>query len=218
MDDDTEQSLVRDGEELTGTEISRGVQPAVTSSRYEDPLRYDTSVGSRTLVFGGLDRRPFSRIPGGFGFFSDSHVRHFLSKPSTCRRTITTMVPVLRCWDVRVARCHFWACGRNFPSLSATSRRERTRSLEQMFWVQYYHIPWTLGMAYCLRRGRFSPASPEGFSSIWPSFYSGPLLHTTILRGCATLLRPYYWRPCTSVQWPTRGVDVVRRRYRPYCG
>ena len=45
-------------------------------------------LGSRTLVFGGLDRRPFSRIPGGFGFFSDSHVRHFLSKPSTCRRTI----------------------------------------------------------------------------------------------------------------------------------
>ena len=44
MDDDTEQFLVRDGEELTGTEISRDVQPAVTSSRYEDPLRYEDPV------------------------------------------------------------------------------------------------------------------------------------------------------------------------------
>ena len=41
-----------------------------------------------TLVFGGLDRRPFSRFLGGLRIFSDSYVRHFLSKPSTCRRTI----------------------------------------------------------------------------------------------------------------------------------
>ena len=31
-------------------------------------------------------------------------------------RYAARMVPVLKCWDVRVARCHFWACGRNFPS------------------------------------------------------------------------------------------------------
>ena len=72
MDNDTEQFLVRDGEELTGTEISRDVQPAVTSSRYEDPLQYE-DLGGGTLVFGGLDWRSFSGIPGGFGFFSDSH-------------------------------------------------------------------------------------------------------------------------------------------------
>ena len=44
VDDDTEQFLVRDGEELTGTEISWDVQPAITSSRCEDPLRYEDPV------------------------------------------------------------------------------------------------------------------------------------------------------------------------------
>ena len=39
MDDDTEQFPVRDEDELTGTDLSQDVQPAVTSSRYEDPLR-----------------------------------------------------------------------------------------------------------------------------------------------------------------------------------
>ena len=32
----------------------------------------------------------------------------------------------------------------------------------------------------------------NGFSSIWSCFYSGPLVHTT-------MLRPDYWRPCTSI-------------------
>ena len=44
VDDDTEQFPVRDGEELTGTDFSQDVQPAVTSSRYEDPLRYEDPV------------------------------------------------------------------------------------------------------------------------------------------------------------------------------
>ena len=44
MDEDTEQSPVRDGEELTGTDFSLDVQPAVTSTRYEDPLRYEDPV------------------------------------------------------------------------------------------------------------------------------------------------------------------------------
>ena len=44
VDEDTEQSPVRDGEELTGTDFSLGVQPAVTSTRYEDPLRYEDPV------------------------------------------------------------------------------------------------------------------------------------------------------------------------------
>ena len=44
MDDDTEQSPVRDGKELTGTDFSLDVQPAVTSTRYEDPLRYEDPV------------------------------------------------------------------------------------------------------------------------------------------------------------------------------
>ena len=44
MDEDTEQFPVRAGEELTGTDFSLDVQPAVTSSRYEDPLRYEDPV------------------------------------------------------------------------------------------------------------------------------------------------------------------------------
>ena len=44
VDDDTEQSPVRDGEELTGTDFSLDVQPAVTSIRYEDPLQYEDPV------------------------------------------------------------------------------------------------------------------------------------------------------------------------------
>ena len=44
VDEDTEQSPVRDGEELTGTDFSRDVQPDVTSTRYEDPLRYEDPV------------------------------------------------------------------------------------------------------------------------------------------------------------------------------
>ena len=44
VDNDTEQFLVRDGEELTGTENSRDVQPAITSSSYEDPLQYEDPV------------------------------------------------------------------------------------------------------------------------------------------------------------------------------
>ena len=39
VDDNTEQFPVRDEDELTGTDLSQDVQPAVTSSRYEDPLR-----------------------------------------------------------------------------------------------------------------------------------------------------------------------------------
>ena len=53
VDDDTEQSPVRDGEELTGTDFSLDVQPAVTSTRYEDLLRYEDPVmqkdGSATI-------------------------------------------------------------------------------------------------------------------------------------------------------------------------
>ena len=41
VDEDTEQSPLRDEEELTGTDFSRDVQPDVTSTRYEDPLRYE---------------------------------------------------------------------------------------------------------------------------------------------------------------------------------
>ena len=44
VDDDTEQFPVRDGEELTGTDFLRDVQPAITSCRYEDPLRYEDPV------------------------------------------------------------------------------------------------------------------------------------------------------------------------------
>ena len=44
VDDDTEQFLVRDGEELTGTEISRGMQPDIASSGCEDPLQYEDPV------------------------------------------------------------------------------------------------------------------------------------------------------------------------------
>ena len=44
VEEDTEQFPVRDGEELRGTDLSQVVQPAATSSRYEDPLRYEYPV------------------------------------------------------------------------------------------------------------------------------------------------------------------------------
>ena len=63
------------------------------SHRPDARIRCNTRIPScrsreQDIGFGGLDRRSFSGIPGGFGFFSDSHVGHFLSKPSTCRRII----------------------------------------------------------------------------------------------------------------------------------
>ena len=72
-------------------------------SRYAD-------IGNGTLVFGGLDRRPFGRILGGLGIFSDSYVRHFLSKPGTGRRTVRRTPSYSKdatqrkwCWDVIVS-------------------------------------------------------------------------------------------------------------------
>ena len=120
---------------LTEARVSREGQPIVPSSGYEDPLHYEDPcyayLRNGTLVFGGLDRRPFSRVLGGLGVFNDSDVRHFLSKPSTCRHTIRRtpdyskdatqrkMVLALKCWDVRAARCRFWGCGRSSPLSSA---------------------------------------------------------------------------------------------------
>ena len=43
----------------------------------------NADLGNRTLVFRRMDRRPFGRISGRFGIFSDSYVRYFLSDPST---------------------------------------------------------------------------------------------------------------------------------------
>ena len=48
----------------------------------------DADLGNRTLVFRRMDRRPFGRIFGRFGIFSDSYVRCILSDSSTCGRTI----------------------------------------------------------------------------------------------------------------------------------
>ena len=92
VEDDVEQFSAREEEELTEARVSREGQPIVPSSGCEDPLRYEDPVmhisGTGHWFLEGWIGDPFSRVLGGFGVFSDSDVRHFLSKPSTCRRTI----------------------------------------------------------------------------------------------------------------------------------
>ena len=91
VQDGVEQFSAHKREELTETEFSREGRPIIPSSECEDPLHYEDPVmhisGTGTLVFGGLDRRSFGGFLGGLGVLGDSDIRHFVYKPSTCRRT-----------------------------------------------------------------------------------------------------------------------------------
>ena len=90
-------------------------------------------------------------------------------------------------------------------------------SLVLMFWAPCYHIPWTLRMA-SWEGACFTPVTPTGFCSFRSCFYSGPLLDTTLFRGCAALFCTDYRRSSDAIQWFIRGTNTVPREYRSDCG
>ena len=79
-------------------------------------------------------------------------------------------------------------------------------------------IPWTLRMASCLQMGCFTPVTPTGFCSFRSCFYSGPLLDTTLFRGCAALFCTEYRWSSDAIQWFIRGTNTVRKEYWSDCG
>ena len=81
-------------------------------------------------------------------------------------------------------------------------------------------LPHTLNIKNGLlfTEGGFSPTTPLRLCSIWSCFYSGPLLDTTLFRGCAALFCTDYRWSSDAMQRPIRGTNIVCRAYRSDCG
>ena len=121
------------------------------------------------------------------------------------------------CQDALIVWCLSWSCRWSFRSSFATLRPELMPSLILMFWAPCCNIAWTLRTASCLQRGCFTPVTPTGFCSFRSCLYCGPLLDTTLFRGCVALFCMDYRWSSDAIQWSIRGTDTVHREYRSDC-
>ena len=73
-------------------------------------------------------------------------------------------------------------------------------------------------MASCLQKGVLHSSYTDGILLFPVVFYSGPLLDTTLFRGCVALFCTDYRRSSYAVQWSIGGTNTIRREYRSDCG
>ena len=73
-------------------------------------------------------------------------------------------------------------------------------------------------MASCLQKGVRHSSYTDMILLFPVVFFSGPLLDTTLFRGCAALLCTDYRRSSDAILWFIGGTNTIRREYRSDCG